>query len=257
MAKLFSLTGVDGSGKTTLIDRISRKTFTQKVQTLRVPQYFESVQDEYSAGIELLENIGKWADESKCATLKANATYLQFCLFGKTIKNIHKNSDVIISERHPLIDSLAFAKFYYHALKSEDQKINLEEIFFQKFTKKQLDQVNSLTNYELFNVHQRMINILELDFKTLLENLIQDFEVNLPDKLVILSASEELLSNRLEMSSKIREAHEQIGVLLLMQNALIQYGNLFKTNCEVLVQSVDGLDEEHLTSNILAFYNIT
>lgn len=256
MAKLFSLTGVDGTGKTTLIDRISKKTFSQSVRTLRVPQYYESISDEFSETVELLENIGKWADVNKCATLKANATYLQFCLFGQVIEPLQNSCEIIISERHPIIDSLAFAKFYYHALKTEQNKIDLQTIFLKKFTTKQLEQVNGVTRYDLLSVHNRMLLILEQDFSALLENLTEDFNVKFPEKLVILSASEQLITKRLNESSKVKEAHEQVPVLVMMQNALINYSSLFKSSCEVLVEEVDEKGEAVLTQSILNFYNI-
>lgn len=261
MVKLYSVTGVDGSGKSTLMNRIQNKEDRLGIKGLKVPQYYETQGVPYAREVEILERIGKLGDRIKNPFIKVNATYLQFCLFGKVVEELSKNIDTVVCERFPILDGIALAKFYTPLLqKGCDSKLIQKEVT-SEFSPEDLELVvNIIPGKDLYSIHRYIVEICEKPFGELFYTLEQDFETKLPQKLVQLKASKELLTFRMQNSTDVKEAHEKVPVLMMMQDSLANDAtNLAKEveNFSFYQVKVDGKSEDEVEQEVLKVLDIT
>lgn len=260
MVKLYSVTGVDGSGKSTLMNRIQAKEDNLSIKGLKVPQYYETQGTLFSKEVEILERIGKFGDSIKNPFIKVNATYLQFCLFGKVVQGLSQSVDTVICERFPILDGIALAKFYTPLLqKGCDPQIIKKEII-NEFSPEELELVvNIIPGKDLYSIHRYIVEICEKSFGELFARLEQDFETKLPQKLVQLKASQELLASRIEDSTGVKEAHEKVPVLMMMQESLVNDATNLASEVEnfsFYQVQVDGKCEEEVEQEVLKLLDI-
>ena len=119
---LIVVTGLDGSGKSSFLNRIEAKTVNNKTAILRTPtidaELFKSNQALYRQS-KFINYIGKRANEEKLPSLKIIAMFGAMVLYNKLHTELNKQNTTIFSERHPLIDTLVYAKVYYKMMAPE------------------------------------------------------------------------------------------------------------------------------------------
>ena len=134
---LILITGLDGSGKSTLIKKLEDSDLNGSLAFLRVP-----VIDTYlykDNGILyntccMINELHSQANESKIPQLKVIAMFSSMIVFSELLKLLNKkNPKFIFCERHPLIDTSVYARFYSG---SKMDPLNIPESLFSELNKK-------------------------------------------------------------------------------------------------------------------------
>ena len=121
MIKTILITGLDGSGKSTLFSRLEAENMEHI--TLVSPLYvdIDTLPDASSLKqpIQLLKSLSEEADTNKRDDIKAIVLFFAMVLFEKLVaEKTTKTTRLVICERHPLIDTFVYAQFYLPRLSS-------------------------------------------------------------------------------------------------------------------------------------------
>lgn len=219
--KTILITGLDGSGKSTLFNRLEKISTSSKYSFLRVPVIDTNLlhrhKNLFQASL-FINHLNELADKHNDSALKTVALFSSMVIFKQLSDEIRtEGTEFMFCERHPLIDTVVYAKFYAHKiptviprsdfLDSTEKEYSTELNYLISFLPKSDITENpfySLLNYirERFFVQQKYgLN----DLKSL-------YNIELPDKIYFLSANPEILAQRFA-DRKIREIHETQEVM--------------------------------------------
>lgn len=224
--KRISIAGVDGSGKTTLITSL-RDEYHERI--LYSPQtYKESTLPLYELSLAI-DKIGKWADQNKVPVLKGISLFLGMTLYKEITTFIEKKEKPkrLIVERHPIIDTMAYAKFFLPMLNKDMPKNQIDQGLNQVLNEHELNLVDahikSLTSnqYSLANLNYFIFNLLNHDRVTVFNNLKNFYQLNPPDLYLILKMNSEVVASRFQGRESVG-AHENAKILMVLQNEMIE-----------------------------------
>ncbi len=221
--KTVLITGLDGSGKSTILDELSKVKKENDFEFVYLPTIdINSLQEDLmlKKTSQFVNYINQLADQLKVPSLKAVAIFSSMLLFKK-INGLKAKPSIstMFCERHPLIDTLVYAQFYAEKTgsglvdKNLLSKIDLNH-------KQELEYLVQLIPKSFINKSEASIkgfagfiyNWFFIDKKLTINDLIELFEVKLPDKIYYLKADAEVLFQRI-FNRKIREAHETVDIL--------------------------------------------
>lgn len=116
MTRIVALLGVDGAGKTTTLEALRGPALA----VLRAPQYHLSLPPgPLASAAEALEGLGAAADQVRQPALKALALFLAMTLYGDAVAAAAEAApEVLLAERHAVLDMRAYAPFYLPALQA-------------------------------------------------------------------------------------------------------------------------------------------
>ena len=139
MSKHYTILGVDGSGKTELFHRImaTDKLVQHKTTYITAPNYHESLDSPFSDLSNALDIFSRLCDELKSFELKGVSLYLQATLFG-VIEEFFINNwqpSIIISQRHPVLDSLVYGALYRQHMTGGNTSIFQNQLISQLQTR--------------------------------------------------------------------------------------------------------------------------
>lgn len=250
--KLILITGLDGSGKSTLLSRLEALPEQSSHAYIRVPaiepEKFKQNKKLYLTSL-FINKLNHYADNYNAPTLKAFALFASMLLFKELLKELENNS-VIFCERHPLIDTGVYARFYSDKMNpdllSHTLRIQLENEYSQEldylleiFTIKKLD-FSKGKFYAIFNFMYQWFSVGK---KFNISELKQLFKIDLPDKIYYLKAEPETLTERLTIRKKL-EAHETKTTFERLAPFYNQLFTEVKTEIEILpANSIKDLDE--------------
>ena len=262
--KIYSICGVDGSGKTTLVTQLAESSLP--ITTLRCPQYYESGIHQKDT---LARTFEKWSDHcdlEKNPILKAMVLFLQMSLFGQMEQDqckTHPSAKILLRERDPVLDTLVYAPLYLQVLGAHAPLI--PEVWSS----------DHAASFHLNDIHRRLpLGFESLKFSNLREyilrffsqpqsempqNCLKLFQTTPPAGVILLKLDESLLKVRLEMKQKskggTKEHHEESGLLLKLQAGLEilakQLSGPFQFNVKMIDVSVTNQDK--VSSELLAF----
>jgi hypothetical protein len=243
MKVIWTITGVDGSGKTTFLEkiRLNASKFNQgRILALRVPQYHESILPnnsdvKYKKEAQILEAIGQLGDKLKNPLIKVNASYLAFSLFGPIIKDLSEKfpDHMLITERYPIIDIITYSKFYGRYLQMPFTKEQMKETLDKEFSPEDLALINKLiqelpmpNKFNIYNFHEYIKLSFAKSEEDFLQILIKDMQlesqVTETNFFTLLKLTPELMESRMILKrshNEIKEAHETVETLKLLQKA--------------------------------------
>ncbi len=247
MIKTILITGLDGCGKSTIFSKLKEEK-NDAYGLITLPHIDTSWLDEKSESFFYCNELNRMnadADENQKSELKALALFGSMLLFSPLAK-MHEAKDkkYIICERHPLIDTKVYAKFY--ASKLNPQLMENEKLeYFQKEyglllnhlkDKLPLQKENNSSAYQLFDFIYTNYGGSEFNDHTF-EN------TSYPDKIYFLKASPEVLYARIS-TRKNPEPHENIQVLTLLDSAYSQLLQSTENNkTEVMIVDASGFEK--------------
>ncbi len=216
------ITGLDGSGKSTLLQRLSVHLAENQaiIFVPHIPLEGLETHPELLEAATFIHTLSHQADRTQTPALKAVALLASMLVFRELVelKQAEDKSE-FFCERHPLIDTVVYARFYLS---------KFEEATFDPVSVEQLDArfpealefllgllpagyverepespFTALMGFirQWFFVEKRMS----------LTDLQALFGVRLPDEIYFLKADPEVLDARLGERA-VREAHEQLAV---------------------------------------------
>ena len=250
--KTILLTGLDGSGKSTLLSKISQKFNDVEVILLPHIDISKLKNDEKLKKVAIFINdLSKQADINKVPQLKAIALFSSMLLYKKIFSEIDKIKTIIV-ERHPLIDTGVYAKFYAEKLfpgSISDEVLNEIDIKFPEEIKYIIELLpkgyQSENNVSSKTIVEFIYNYFYTEKKYGIANLQDLFGVNLPDKIYFLRAKPEILFERIK-TRKVLEAHENVEVFRKLDAV---YSDIFielKTKQANLVEEIDANEISNL-----------
>ncbi len=222
----YHIVGIDGSGKTSLLN-----AFKNKFSTLRVPQYHMSLTPKSSIYTisEAFEDIGILADKLNSPELKVSCLFGAMSLYSSVLKDDqYKNEKTILTERHPLVDSLILSQAYGPHLKQVISEEALNECFKNEKTKTQIELIRkyffqNLDMGELKDLPQKIKNLIALKSEDLLKEFVKIYRLDFKNsELIFLILDPAEIEERL--ASKIqKELHEDAKLLTFFQGKYIEF----------------------------------
>jgi thymidylate kinase len=242
--KLILLTGLDGSGKSTLLSKLEKVSVDKPIAYLRVPK----IDSELFRHNKMLYNVTLFinhmhieADHLKKTQLKVIALFSSMLVFKELLKELtHNDIQLVFCERHPLIDTGVYAKFYSGKMNPADLPQNILTDIESKYSNEiscllNLIGIQKSRDTPIFNLLQYIHNWFSVNQKHELNDLQQLFGVGLPDKIIYLSASPHILMERLNKRA-VLEAHESEEVF---KKLIPAYEKIF-SEANVAIEKIDA-----------------
>ena len=239
------ITGLDGSGKSTILQALLEKK-SSDFEIIFAPHFnlqsLSSSKNIYKVA-SFINALSYKSDSIKEPQLKAIALFSSMLLFQKIIQLKKDNYELVYCERHPLIDSVIYAKFYAHKMNTPyNNQIYIQEI--ENTYNEELTYLLQLLPKEYVNVNFGPIENLKMfiytwfhiESKTNVEELSQLFKVELPQKIYYLQAQPNVLFDRIKERKEL-EAHESVEVFEVLDKSYIE---LFKSLSQTDIEIIDA-----------------
>lgn len=109
-----AIVGIEGAGKSTVIRRLLEARAHEEIGVIHCPTYHANPDAPLGSLSRAVEAYSNAADELGSFELKAAALYLQMTLYGPVERALEHafSPRFVISECHPIVDTLAFGPFY-------------------------------------------------------------------------------------------------------------------------------------------------
>jgi len=247
------ITGLDGSGKSTILQALLEKKNTE-FEILFIPHFnLQSITDSmkiYKVA-SFINTLSYTSDKIKEPHLKAIALLSSMLLFHKIIELKKNTFHTIYCERHPLIDAAMYAQFYAHKMNTPiANQLYIKEI--EATYKEELSYLLQLVPKEyvcknsglIENLKQFIYTWFHRESKTSIKELSQLFKVELPHKIYYLQAQPHVLFDRIKGRKEL-EPHENIEVFEFLDKT---YMELFKRLHQIDIEIIDANMFENLDS---------
>ena len=262
--KQIAITGVDGTGKTTLIRMLSAKYANDPllVQVFRCPQYHEFQDAPFAELSQTLETLSALGDEWNDPSFKISALFVAISLYG-SVQDFYERTyrpKFLFTERQPVVDTFAYTVFYKKLLTAPLSRSVLEPKLIAAVGQAKMDSIHrwmkvletrSLpTSHEInfWNLPKIIFDLVDQKPEKMFTDLKRVYQNRLPDLLIVLQVdAEDLEKRQLERTSdkKVREMHEKKPILTLLNQQLLQGVSTLK-NMEPSLE-VKVLNTSHLS----------
>lgn len=251
MIKTILITGLDGSGKSTLFSKLEEAQLphVQLISALHVA--IDTLPDTsiLKEPVALLNAMHQEADATDSSDLKAIALFCAMVLFEKLVsERTTESTRIILCERHPLIDTFAYAQFYIPRLSSGNT--NFEQLFYFA-TKYESLFAFILEQLPIENKEAGVLAIYKFIKSFFVSKTSPDaeteavFKTSVPDHIFFLKAPPEVLMERIS-TRKVIEAHEKLSVL---SDLSATYDTLFKEiETNYTTTTIEKVDASTFTS---------
>jgi|GEM_PF-3449087 len=251
-----AVVGIDGTGKSTLVDALSARLQSsgQRVRTCRALQLSGDADwplGHLSRSLDLLSSLG---DELGLPALKGVALFLGMSLYGpaETFITTVLAPEWLVTERHPLIDAVTYAKFYAPLMRQPIERANEGQILtrlaqigvepgltmaaIEDWIRQLPVSVDGAPGFFEFPVVLHAL--FQLPPAELFDRLREIFRVDLPEHVAWLKAGIETANARIsapgEHRRPTRELHETQDILTLLQAA---YGQTCASVAQIAPQT--------------------
>lgn len=228
------ITGLDGSGKSTILQALLEKN-SLDFEIIFTPHFnLHSLSNSKNIHkvASFINTLSYKSDSIKEPQLKAIALLGSMLLFHEVLELKRDSFDFVYCERHPLIDTAIYAKFYAHKMNSPcNNQLYIKEI--EDTYSEELSYLLQLIPKEyvlenlgpIENLKQFIYTWFHIELKTSIDELSQLFKVELPQKIYYLQAQPKVLFDRVKVRKEL-EAHESVEVFEVLDNMYMQ---LFKS----------------------------
>lgn len=248
--KTILITGLDGSGKSTIFEKMKQQAAVSKVKFLFVPHIdlseFSPESQEFKVAT-CINEMSAVADREQLTQIKAVALFSAMLFFKKLLdfQQISK-PEIIFFERHPLIDTSIYAQFYAPKLAQNTIPTSVNEYFESNYSH-ELDFLIQLLPKQLLTIQKPKLTIFTDFIYTWFfvekQNTISDlqtlFGVELPTKIYYLKADAPILYQRIKSRAR-KEAHENELVLSKLAEAYENYLTNLAQSQPNLIEFIDA-----------------
>lgn len=231
MKQLFSIVGIDGSGKDYRLAQIMAKVDPSVFFPLPCTAYHHSAYCGNPALSRTLQRLGEEADRKSDAALKGISLFLKMLLFGQELRHLQEShqAEVVLSTRHPVIDTPAYARFFLQRLEmsAEDRTQVLSRVQSLlspaewKLVAALLSSVKDRLNME--PIPEFIARTARLDWAEQLKIYTGVFNIPLPDRILFLHPPAATILERLQArTGRTRETHEDALFIPILNKYLEQ-----------------------------------
>lgn len=237
--KKIAVVGIDGCGKSTVIRRFQELSPLKKgeARVMHCPLYHTTPNSPLSELSAQMDTFSQAADRLGSFELKAAALYLQMTLYGPVesffLETFHPQ--FLLSERHALVDSLAYGPFYGTLVQKD-----LSEATWGHPLKKELNQgkeetfdaIEAWHNQEnkrggrttsFWDIAHDVQTIFQQPFDQTIPLLEERYRTTLPDVVLLLDLPGEVAQQRVgKREAQTRELHETESMLTALRNSYHQ-----------------------------------
>lgn len=255
MTHTLAILGIDGSGKSSVAAQLQQQVQAagSSFAVMTCPQYHRTVGILHRPLSEALEALNQIGDEWGSFELKGAALFLQMTLFGPIQQQIQtmQQPNLLVSERHALIDTLVYSGFYTRMVKQDLDPAVLEPRLRERLG----DQFSLITDWidaenqrlgreiSLWNLATYVRDLCGQPFPALMQELGRQFQTPLPDVAVFIDIAPEVAAARIAARGEQQELHEQLAVLQQLQQGylkLLQALDVAIPNLQVLIVPGDN-----------------
>ena len=260
-----SLTGVDGSGKTTIIRRLrERQADFPGVAAFQAPQFHEDPLLPRADLSKAIDDLSVAADLSGDVSLKSLALFLSMTMYGDMERHIleTRRPSVLIGERQCVLDALTYARFYLPLLSSGAAPSRGGAL--HPLIMEWLGTVAARApevGFDAKDLTGSLVRVFTAEPAVLVPRLLKLFAAELPDHIVILGTSPQDLAARLveKRGSTNAELHETAETLQGLAHALQKTApllQLMKPGLRVHGVSTQGRTADESVDDVLRTLDI-
>jgi len=254
--QLILITGLDGSGKSSLLSQIASQALPNNIGFIHLPfitvEYLQADSQLYAAA-NCVNAINRLADQTKQPSFKALALFAAMLLYRPVLQHTQQNNPrIVFCERHPLIDTPVYALFYIPKLLPQAFATNTLAALQDQYSNEIAYICDLIPSQFITNEPRDIRTFTKFMFRwfyqeqhTTAAHYLSLFDTELPNKIYFLDAQPETLIKRLE-SRAVSEAHETLATLSQLRDTYnYLFNQLAQTNPELVVK-VDAERIENL-----------
>lgn len=264
--KLVLVTGLDGSGKSTFLDRIAEKADPATISILRLPEIESELfrnDESLFRQCEFVNYMGKRADQEGLPSLKIIAMFGAVLLFDDLYQELKANATdgtTVYCERHPFIDTLVYAQIYHKVLHPK----NLDSKIGEQINRDYETELTALINRIPFSVNKTenglcfdLLHFLYEWFSNQENNTFERmsilFPVKAPDMIYYLDAPAEILMKRIGEREQ-KEYHEKATFLNKMRPIYLNLFDQIQIPTK-LINTTGWIEVNQVTNQILKCFD--
>lgn len=238
-ARKIAVVGIDGCGKSTVIRRFLELSPLEQngAQVITCPLYHTTPNSPLTTLSRQMDAFSQAADRLGSFELKAAALYLQMTLYGPVESFFLETfrPRFLVSERHALVDSLAYGPFYGTLVQKELSSKEWEEPLRKELNKSAEKTFESIQEWHFqesqkgrgtasfWNLPQDVQQIFEQPFDQTISLLAERYQTTLPDVVLLLDLPGEIAQERVgKRDGQTRELHETESMLTALRNSYHQ-----------------------------------
>ena len=252
--KTILVTGLDGSGKSTFFSRLDAVKKSH-LAILNIPEIDASLyntdKETYKVG-NFINKLSEHATKTQQPFIKGLALFTAMLYFKDFYEQLKKKEvQTIFCERHPLIDTTVYAKFYVPKLDpsgiNQKEFKNLDNDFKE-------DLINILYKIKPYGITTHatiseticyfIYNWFHVKSKLEFKYLTALFKASVPEHIYFLEADPKILMERIK-TRKYIEPHEQVNTLKALNQTYSRILHLVKTqfNCKITIVDAAKIEE--------------
>lgn len=252
--KTILITGIDGSGKSTVLSKIKEK-YAKRAGVILLPHAdSRSVSDPRTAAVlRFINALSHKADQTAVPQLKAVALMSAMLIYRK-IAEEKVGFELLFCERHPLLDTPVYAGFYAAKLQPALFPPAVYQPVDEQYAPAIADVVSLLPDGlpaaeqpSVRHIAAFIYNTFFVQKKTDTASLQRIFATPLPDAVYFLKARPDVLFERVR-KRKLLEAHEKPEVFEKMDKAYSGRLSILSEQYHLPVTIVNANDTRHLES---------
>lgn len=265
MKSFLAIFGIDGSGKSALAQELIRQSTSRRgpaFQILTCPRYHHTPGAPFSDLSEVFEEMNRLGDQLMNLEWKAAAVYLQLTLYGRVQAGLLAKSgaEILVSERHPLVDSLVYGPFFAQRIEKNLDSEWLESRGWPELESFRAGARSQVENW-LRGENERLGRVLTFaelplmlkslyarDPGALLNALSHHYGTRLPDVAIFLDIEIDLALERIASRAGAAELHENRKSLESLRNGYARALDwLAQAHPEVRVVRLEARAEKTVT----------
>lgn len=242
--RTLAIVGIDGTGKSTVCHSLFRHLARGplRVRGFSSLQLFDDPDLPLGGLSRTFDVLSGLADERQSAPLKAVALFLGMTLFGPVERFLTEtyDPDWLITERHPVIDSMVYARFYLSRIGTAidpalvrciDERFEAEGWEADQTWDRVHAWISGLPTLDgierdFFTLPLALQTLFALPAEELLDRLCALYRTTLPDHALLLTmpvaVADHRIAERQRRDGKPRDLHENEQALDLLQTAYHQ-----------------------------------
>lgn len=255
MVKRILVTGLDGSGKSTFFSNMG-KIQKPSLAFINVPeintQDFSDDSDLHKL-TEFVNELGVIAHELQQPFVKGLTLFVAMVLYRDLEIHLERPPvQAIICERHPLIDTTIYAKFYAPKMVPEffdEATLRLIDQTFPNELKAMLKRLGHVPVKYYPSLSGTLCHFIHYWFneakKGTVDQLHELFHVRAPQHIYYLEAAPEVLIARIHTRDRI-EPHEKTSILKAFQQAYEEVFSYVSENHDCVITRINAAEIESL-----------